>query len=115
MDSQVHFTETYSLIDTFLSIDAHFCAGVGLMLHNEASTLDEHSTRPTRRIKDTSVKGLHHLNNEFDERRWRKEFPAFGTFRHRKFAQEIFIDFPEGVSFDIHGDRGEIFQERDQG
>jgi hypothetical protein len=39
-----------------------------------------------------------------------KKLPSLLTFGHSELAEEIFIDFPEGISLDVHRDGGHDFK-----
>ena len=43
-----------------------------------------------------------------------KNSPPFCPSRHGELAQEVLVDFPEGVALDVHRDGVEDLQQRDQ-
>ena len=75
-----------------------------LWLLMNAAPLDEHATGATRGIKDAPVKGLYNLNDEFDERSRREEFTAALPLAHGEIAEEVLINLPESIPFNVHRD-----------
>ena len=116
MDGEIHlaqpdrFDDAFNAVNTDVSVVAIF-----LVVANERCTLDKHSTGSAGRIKDAPVKRLDNLNDEFDERGWREEFTAALPFAHGEIAEEVLINLPESVSFNVHRDLfhdTEKFEER---
>jgi hypothetical protein len=81
---------------------------------HETGGLDEHAARSARRVVNAAMIRLDDLNDQLDDAGGREELAAFLPFRHRELSEEVFVDLPEGVAFDIHGNGGEVFQKRNQ-
>ena len=104
MHGEVHLAQADSLCHLFNAVDADVPGrSVLLVVPNEFGTLHEHSAGATRRIKDTPVKRLQHLNDEFHERGRREEFPTALSLTHRKVSEKILVDLPENIAFNVHG------------
>src|SRR6266702_7959292 len=61
------------------------------------------------------LKGFDDLDDQFDDGGRCEEFAAFLSLGHGELAQEVFVDFAEDVSLDIHWYLGEGFEQRDKG
>ena len=68
MHRKVHLAQSESLSDAFDPVMANILLiSIFLMVTDKLGTLDEHPTRTTGRIKDTSMKGLEDFDNKFHE------------------------------------------------
>ena len=116
MDGKVHLAEPDRFDDAFNAVNADVSGvAIFLVVANERCTLDKHTTGSAGRIKDASVKGLDNLNDEFHERGWREEFTAALPLAHGEIAEEVLINLPESVAFNVHRDLfhdAEEFEER---
>src|SRR6266568_4150711 len=111
---QVHAAQAHGLGGLLLAIDGNVGARVLLVVLHETGALHEHTTRTTGRVKDTPLKGFDDLDDQFDDGGRREEFAALLSLGHGELAQEIFIDFAEDVSLDIHWYLREGLEQRDK-
>jgi hypothetical protein len=76
--------------------------------------LDEHAARSASGVEDAAVEGFDDFDDELDDADGGEEFAAFLSFGHGELAEEVFVDFAEGVAVDVHGDGGEVLEEGDE-
>src|SRR6266566_4522569 len=112
---QVHAAQAHGLGGLLLTVNGDVGSGVLLVVLHETGALHEHATRTTCWIKDTSLKGFDDLDDQLDDGGGCEELTAFLSLGHGELAQEVFIDFAEDVSLNIHGYLGESFEQRDKG
>ena len=105
VNGEIHLTQPDRFGDAFNAVNADVSGvPIFLVVANERCTLDEHATGATRGIKDAPVKGLYNLNDEFDERSRGEEFTAALPLAHGEIAEEVLINLPESISFNVHRD-----------
>ena len=85
------------------------------MVLHESGALYEHTPGTARWIENETVVGFDDFDNEPDQTCRREELSALLPFLHGEFADEIFIDFSECVTFEIIGNRGEDAEEFEEG
>ena len=85
------------------------------MILNEPGALYEHTPGPAGRIKDEPVVRFDNFDYEPDQACRCEELSTLLPFLHREFADEIFVDFSEYVTFDIIRNRGEDAEELEEG
>src|SRR5690349_231793 len=103
MHGKVHTAQAHGLGGLLLTIDGDVGAGILLVVLHKTGALYEHATRTAGRVKDTPLKGFDDLDNQFDDGGRCEEFAAFLSLGHGELDQEVFVDFAEDVSLDIHG------------
>src|SRR6266566_3190204 len=112
---QVHAAQAHGLGGLLLAINGDVGAGVLLVVLHETGALHEHTTRTAGGVKDAPLKGFDDLDDQFDDGGRREEFAALLSLGHGELAQEIFIDFAEDVSLDIHWYLREGLEQCDKG
>src|SRR6266566_2010880 len=112
---QVHAAQAHGLGGLLLAIDGDVGAGILLVVLHKTGALDEHTARTAGGVKDTSLKGFDDLDDQFDDRGRSEEFAALLSLGHGELAQEIFVDFAEDVSLDIHWYLREGLEQCDKG
>ena len=105
MDCEVHFAQSDSFGDAFNAVDADV-SGVSIFLvgANERCALDEHAARAASRIKNTTVKRLDNLNDEFNKGGRGEKLSAALSFAHSEIAEKVLVNPSERISFNVHGD-----------
>ena len=103
MHSQVHFAQPDRLSNTLNPVKADIpLISILLVVVNKFSTLDKHTAGATGGIKNTSMKGLEDLDNEFNEGGRREELTPTLTFTHSEVTEKVLIDLSESIAFNIH-------------
>ena len=102
MHGEVHLAEPDGLCGPLNPVDADVTVPVLLVVVDKLSTLDKHTARATRRVQNPSLKRFDNLNDQLNERGRCEELAAPLAFRHCEVAEEILVDFTEGIAFDIH-------------
>ena len=73
--------------------------------------LDEHADGAAGNFEDASVEGLQHFDEELDDAGRSVELAAFLPLAHGEGAEEVFVDFSEGVAAESARDRGERLEQ----
>jgi hypothetical protein len=71
-------------------------------------------SEPHAGVIDPTVERFEDLNSQLDDARWCEELAGLLPFRHCKLAKEVFVDFAERITFDIHRHGGKVLQERNE-
>ena len=101
---EVHFTEADGFRDAFNSVDADLSVAVFSVSLYKIGTLNEHAAGAAGGVEDSSLERLNDLDNEFNEGGWCEELAAACSLGHGEVAEEIFVDFAEGVALYVHWD-----------
>ena len=105
VDGQVHLGEPDRLLDPLLAEDRDLRGRVLLVLLHEPGRLDEHAARPAGGVEDAALERLDDVDDQLDDRGRGEELAASLTLGHGELAEEVLVDLPEGVTFDVVGDR----------
>ena len=100
--------------DSLLAVDRDFIRRVFLVVLDEPRALHEHAARSARGVKDPPVVWLDDFDDELDDGGRREEFAALLSLLHREIAEEVFVNFPEDITFDVHWNQVEILEEGDE-
>ena len=86
VNGEVHLAQPDGFGDPFNPMNADLTVPILFVVMDKVCALDEHTTRPTGGIEDTSLKRFEDLHNELDDGGWGKELPAPLPFGHREVS-----------------------------
>lgn len=101
MHRQVHLAEPDCVGHPVSSIHRDLGVGILLVILYEPGALDKHTARSAGRIQDEAMIWLDDLDDEPDQAGRGEELPSSLTLLHRELSKEVFVDFPECITFDI--------------
>jgi hypothetical protein len=69
---------------------------------DKKGALDKHTARAAGKVTNATVEWLNDGDQKRDDGGGGKELAAFLSLAHGEMAEEIFVNFPEGVTLDVH-------------
>ena len=111
MYGEVEATQTPGFVGLFHTADCELGGGVLLVLGHEARRLHEHTAGTARRVEDAAVERFDDFGEQADDAARCVELAAALALGHGEFAEEIFVDAPEGVVVQRGRNLGNLLQQ----
>ena len=92
-------------------MNSQFRERVLLVFCYEAGTLNKHAAGAAGLVQNAAVVWLQDFDQETHDVGWRVELAALLPFSSGEFAEEVFVDAPEGIVVDGGRDFGNSFEE----
>jgi len=100
MHSQVHLAKADGISDTICPIHRDF-RGKLLVVLDKPGALDEHAPRPAGRVEDEAMIRLDDFYDQSNKAGWGEKFPSLLSLLHRELSEEILVNLPKGITFDV--------------